>query len=278
MISDRVSAKYTVSFTDVESVFRLPHAGIVIFHAPIMISMFPYDQALAAAVQAPPQSIADVLQTMRTIDALCADDDGLKWFNWLYLQVTNAVEARVSGGGFADPAWLAELDVQFARLYFSALGNSLAGLSCPACWQILFSSRTRPRLARIQFALAGINAHINHDLPQAIVIGCEIASAVPQHGTTHYNDYSALNTTLDNLVETAKRTLMIRLLGESLAPVSYLENTIAAWNVKAAREKAWINAELLWHLKGSPTLAAGFMDTLDGFSTVVGKNLLVPVP
>jgi hypothetical protein len=48
------------------------------------------------------------------------DGDGLKWFNWLYLQVTQAVEARVASGGFADPAWLAQLDVQFAHLYFSA--------------------------------------------------------------------------------------------------------------------------------------------------------------
>jgi hypothetical protein len=80
--------------------------------------MFPYDPALAAAVQNPPASIADVLQTMHTIDATCMDADGLKWFNWLYLQVTQAVEARVNAGGFADPAWLAELDVQFAQLYF----------------------------------------------------------------------------------------------------------------------------------------------------------------
>jgi hypothetical protein len=189
-----------------------------------------------------------------------------------------SVEARISGGGFADPAWLAELDVQFARLYFSALKNSLAGLSCPSCWQVMFSSRNRPRVARIQFALAGINAHINHDLSQAIVATCEVTATVPQHGTAQYNDYTALNTTLDSLIESAKRTLLVRLLGDPLPAVSHLEDTVAAWNVKAAREKAWMNAELLWRLNGSPALAAGFMDTLDGLTTVVGKSLLVPVP
>jgi hypothetical protein len=54
--------------------------------------MFPYDAALLTAVQAAPQSISDVLQTLQAIGAICADMDGLQWFNWLYLQVTQAVE------------------------------------------------------------------------------------------------------------------------------------------------------------------------------------------
>lgn len=56
--------------------------------------MFLYDAALASAVRTPPNSIADVLQTMQTIDATCVDGDGLKWFNWLYLTVTQAVEPK----------------------------------------------------------------------------------------------------------------------------------------------------------------------------------------
>jgi len=95
--------------------------------------MFPYDATLLATVQAAPQSIADVLQTLGTIDTTCIDGDGLKWFNWLYLQVTQAVEAQVACSGFTDPAWLAQLDVQFARLYFSALKSSLSGQVTPTC-------------------------------------------------------------------------------------------------------------------------------------------------
>src|SRR5215471_18776552 len=123
--------------------------------------MFPYDSMLLKAVQTVPNSVADVLQIMQNIEATCIDGDGLKWFNWLYLQVTNAVEARIAAGGFADPSWLAELDVQFARLYFSALASSLSGQSTPDCWQALFENRHQVGIARIQFALAGINAHIN---------------------------------------------------------------------------------------------------------------------
>jgi hypothetical protein len=240
--------------------------------------MFPYDPTLLAAVQAVPQTVADVLQTMQTIETICIDGDGLKWFNWLYFHVTQAVEARVVSGGFTDPTWLAELDVQFARLYFGAVESALSGEPAPGCWEALFQRRNQTPIARIQFALAGINAHINHDLPVAIVATCQAASTTPLHGSAQYNDYTALNTTLDSLIEAAEKTLHVRLLGGALPPVSHLEDTIAAWSVSAAREAAWNNAELLWHLRAEPSFSAAFMDTLDGLTTVAGKSLLAPVP
>ena len=191
--------------------------------------MFSYDAVLLAAVQTTPRSISDVLQVLQAIDTTCIDADGLKWFNWLYFRVTQAVEARVVTGGFTDTAWLAQLDVQFAGLYFSALKSSLSGQTPPACWQVLFNSRKQSAIARIQFALAGINAHINRDLPKAIVATCELTGTIPNHGGTHYRDYTALNSTLDSLIESAKRTLNVRLPGEALPPVSHLTDTIAAW-------------------------------------------------
>jgi hypothetical protein len=234
--------------------------------------LFSYDADLLAAVSAVPQSIPDVLATMRAIDSLCIQGDGLKWFNRLYLQVTQAVENRVAAGGFGDPVWLAELDVQFARLYFSAFQYG------PECWQVLFERRDQIRIARIQFALAGVNAHINHDLPEAIVRTCLATGATPDRGSLHYADYTALNSTLDSLIETAKQELNVRLLGDALPPVSRLEDTIAAWDVSAAREAAWINAEHLWQLRGIPPLEEGFEEMLSGLTAVIGKTLLVPVP
>jgi hypothetical protein len=243
--------------------------------------MFPYDPMLLAAVRTPPQSVADVMQTMQVIGATCIDGDGLKWFNWLYLQVTQAVETRILSAGFSDPVWLAELDVQFARLYFSALASALddnAARRPPGCWRALFDRRGQIQTARIQFALAGINAHINHDLPLALVATCEATGTTPQHGGTHYNDYTALNATLDSLIESGKHTLNVRLLGDVLPPASSVEDTIAAWSVSAAREAAWKNAEILWHLGAVPLLTSNFMETLDGLTTVASKTLLVPAP
>ena len=240
--------------------------------------MFPYDSALALTARSPANSIADVLRTLHAIDAMCVDVDGLKWFNWLYLQVTDAVEARVNGsaGGFSSAAWLAELDVQFARLYFSALNAALTGGTCPGCWSVLFGCRSNARLARIQFALAGINAHINRDLPEAIVATCTATHTVPLHGTPQYADYTSVNSTLDTLVDAARKTLHVRLPGDPLPAASQLEDVVAAWKVGAARETAWVNAEALWNLPAQ--LTDNLKHSIDGITTVVGKTLLVPVP
>jgi hypothetical protein len=238
--------------------------------------MFPYDSSIAVAIRNPPHSIADVLQIMQVIDNLCVDIDGLKWFNLLYLRVTQAVQERVNRGGFADPQWIASLDVQFAGFYFQALQTALAGSPTPGCWQALFSVRANASIARIQFALAGMNAHINHDLCQAIDVAARAADIVPQHGTAQYNDYVSLNSTLDGLIDWAKQTLNVRLPGTPLPPVSHLENLIAAWDIAAARETAWVNAEALWQL---PALfGSTLLDGIDGFTAAIGKSLLVPVP
>jgi Family of unknown function (DUF5995) len=236
--------------------------------------MFAYDPRLLAAVQAAPQSVGDVIGTMQAIDAICSDGDGLKWFNWLYLGVTRAVAARVDALAFHDAAWMAALDVQFASLYFGALKSALSGGAPPQCWQVLLERRNWTVLARIQCALAGINAHINHDLPLAIVR----TGAAPVHGDAHYEDFTALNSTLSALVDAAKATLHVRLLGDLLPPVSHLEDTMAAFSVTAAREAAWNNAEMLWALRAFPSLSARTVDTLDGMTAVIGKTLLVPVP
>jgi Family of unknown function (DUF5995) len=240
--------------------------------------MFPYDPTILAAVKTSPTSVADVLRVMQTIDATCAEGDGLKWFNWLYMSVTKAVEARVNAGEFQDAAWMAALDVQFAGFYFNALAAALSGGSAPGCWNAMLEQRNQPAIARIQFAVAGINAHINHDLPEAVVATCQAASIVPRHGTTQYTSYTALNSTLDSLIDTAKKELNFRLLGDALPDVSHLNATLEAWSVQAAREAAWSNAEILWQLDGTQVLSAVFLDNLDGLTELASRTLLVPVP
>ena len=133
-------------------------------------------------------------------------------------------------------------------------------------------------LARIQFALAGTNAHINHDLPLAIVKTCELSGVSPDFGGRVYTDYTALNATLDTLVESAKQTLHVRLPGDPLPPVAQFEDTVAAWNVSAAREAAWLHAEVLWSIRDASLLGERYVERLDGVTSVIGKALLVAAP
>ena len=52
--------------------------------------MFQYDPDIPAVLDTTPRTIPEVVATMSAIDDLCVNEDGLKWFNGLYLQ-------RVSG-------------------------------------------------------------------------------------------------------------------------------------------------------------------------------------
>ena len=64
---------------------------------------------------------------------------------------------------------------------------------------------------------------------------------------------------------------------EDVPAISALDDTLAAWSITAAREAAWNNAELLYHVGPLPLLANGFMETLDGWTSLVRKTLLLPI-
>jgi hypothetical protein len=246
----------------------------------------PQEVSLLTISRGAPASVPDVVAMLRAIDALLPDSDGLKWFNWLYLQVTESVNANVGHtgqggrGGLVDAAWLAELDVRFASLYFSALERWLAseGHPSPHCWAAMFNRREDVMLARIQFALAGINAHISHDLALAIVATCEATSVAPSHQSQQYRDFKALNANLDALIETAKKTLRVRLLGQVLPAVSRLEDTIGGWNIAASREAAWVSAEALWLIRHEPFLRSEYEKRLDDLTTAANEALLITIP
>jgi uncharacterized protein DUF5995 len=104
-------------------------------------------------------TIGDVIARMEAIDASLPRKDGVAYFNRLYLQVTKAVLAASEQTTFEDPQFLDRLDVVFAALYFDAEATISTGAPCPVAWRPLVEQRGEAR-APIQFALAGMNAHI----------------------------------------------------------------------------------------------------------------------
>jgi len=242
---------------------------------------FPYDEQLGELVAKDASSIDDVVTVLQAIDSLLdGDQDGLKWFNTLYLQVTLAVRDRVRRNDFADvtgSAFVGNLDFVFANLYFAALRAWLASdtAATPESWQLLFAARSNAALARLQFALVGVNAHINRDLAVAVAKLCRDSGVQPSHDTPQYQAYTAVNSTLDSLIEQAKRELMVSLPGDELPGADLVEQVTAAWGVKAARESAWVHAEILWAIADEAPLADRFIATLDGTAALAGKALLV---
>jgi hypothetical protein len=141
------------------------------------------------------------------MDALLAADDGLKWFNRLYLMVTQQVDLNSPGGAWASPLWLTRLDVVFASLYFSAVAGFLSGRSLPSAWSVLFEARYRTGIDRIQFAVAGMNAHINHDLALALLTTDAELNVVPASDGPEFTDYQSVNRLLNTVMPSALTTL-----------------------------------------------------------------------
>jgi hypothetical protein len=228
--------------------------------------------APAAATIPTATSIADVLAAMNSLQAALSDADGLKWFNFLYLEVTKAVDGAVNSTQFKDPDWIIALDLTFANLYFDAVNAAQSGAgNLPSAWKPLFEARHQAGIARIQFALAGMNAHINRDLPVALATLTEQKDeAYPGRGSDRFQDFETVN----GLLETVEARVKAQLLA-GLPPTPALADVLAMWSVAKAREAAWTNGDILWHLRGVPALADGFLTTLDNTVGLAGRGLLV---
>ena len=220
-----------------------------------------------------PTATSDVLAVMRAIDDLLPCGDGLKWFNLLYMKVTADVCQNAPPGGWKDPAWLARLDVDFAQFYFSAIRNGLNNSAqLPSSWKALFEARFNSDVERIQFALAGMNAHINHDLALALIQTDGELNLVPDMSSPEHADFKYVNGILEAALPQALQFLATGILGELAQNTGKIGRLLAIWNVRAARDLAWDFAAHLRSLNGSvrtPALTA--QDQLTG---VVGRSLL----
>jgi Family of unknown function (DUF5995) len=88
----------------------------------------------------------------------------LRYFLDTYQRTTRAIGKAIDDGHFDDPDWVERWDVAFARLYLDALD---AGDAAPRPWRLAFSAPAE--LPPLRHVLFGINAHVNYDLPQALL-------------------------------------------------------------------------------------------------------------
>jgi hypothetical protein len=226
---------------------------------------------------APVSSIDDVLSIMKAIDSRLPDSDGLKWFNRLYLRVTQSVRLAVGGTTFRDARFMSELDVVFANLYFAAIAvGDVDPLRAPSAWRPLLGARLSRRNSRLQFALAGMNAHINRDLPQGIVNVFEKLGGDPTTDPARRADFDSINDLLERVEGEVKDDFSRGVIGVVDDVAGSVDDVAAMWNVRAARQAAWTHAQVLWALRSAPLLRDAFFDRLDGLTGLAGKGLLVP--
>ncbi len=195
-------------------------------------------QLLEIVSGASPVSIADVVALMQRIDGLLPSNDGLKWFNRLYLMVTQRIDAQPPPNGWEDATWLTRLDVVFAGFYFAAIAGALEQIADTASsWEVLFEARNRADVDRIQFALAGMNAHINHDLALALLQTDDELHLTPAVQSPEHDDYEHVNGLLEAVLPSALNFLATGIVGELAQDTGRVGRLLAIWNVRAARER-----------------------------------------
>ena len=222
-------------------------------------------------------SIAEVVDIMTMLDRELSNTDGLWWFNHLYLRVTLAVRSAVTTTTFRDPSFLERLDVVFANLYFDALAaGDTDPRAAPSAWRPLFERRHQRGLMSIQFALAGMNAHINRDLPAGIVATYVATDGAPGPSGVRRDDFVKVNDVLEAVEAQIKVEFATGIVALVDSAAGDVDDAVAMWNVRAAREAAWTHAEVLWTLRGSPALYDAFFTRLDRFTGFAGRGLLLP--
>ena len=212
---------------------------------------------------------------METIAAPLHEDDGVARFNELYLAVTRAVAEETKADNYENAEFISRLDVVFADLYFDAVDDDASGREIPKAWAPLFEKRHTRGIAPLQFAIAGMNAHINHDLAVSLVATCDEFGVDLDTKTPQHRDYLAVNGTLERVEGEIKARYTTGIIGDLDKVMGPLDDVLANWSVARARDNAWVTAQAIRALRGKPRVYKQFMLALGRNVGFAGRGLLV---
>lgn len=231
----------------------------------------------------PVETVPEAIERMATIQAWVEANaargphDGIACFNFLYHVITNRVLEWIEEGEFDDAEYLTMLDVVFANRYFDALRAHDADPEegAPRSWHALFERRSHDRITPLQFAVAGVNAHVNFDLPLAVVETSERLDRRPGSGTQR-SDYDKVNLIFAEEMESLRQHFEGRLelwIDENV--LGHVDDVLGNFSVEAARDTAWANAEIVWSMRDLGGVRDLFVGSLDRFVGFAGRGVLI---
>ena len=113
------------------------------------------------------------------------------------------------------------------------------------------------------------------DLPAGIVSVCEELGGAPEPCGARHDDFERVNGILETVEEQVKAEFLTGALVKLDALTAPLDDRVAMWNVRAAREAAWTNAQVLWTLQPTSPLGRDYFNRLDRFTAFASRGLLV---
>ena len=171
----------------------------------------------------------DTLAALR--EAALGSADAAGYFPAMYARVTRRVIDDVEAGRFVDGARMARFVDEFAHRYLDARAEPA---SAAKCWRGSFDVAGDPSLLIVQHLLIAINAHVNFDLPQAVVHAVDGGAAL----SAIRPDFDAVNdilaATYDDLMGDLDR--VTRWTSRAAAGGG---GRIFNFSLRAARDQAW---------------------------------------
>jgi hypothetical protein len=98
-----------------------------------------------------------------------------------------------------------------------------------------------------------MNAHINYDLPIALVRTCAQRATAPDDGT-HHDDYQKVDTLLDASERSIRQSFESGAALRADRHAQMVLDLVGNWSITSARDVAWGTAEALWRSRGDATV------------------------
>ena len=185
-------------------------------------------------------SVGEVIGELSAIiDEAKAANSRLGYFPALYRNVTIRVRDGIASGMFEDGPRMARLDVFFANRYLDAYNGWRNGAPISGSWRLAFESAGDFSLAIVQHLLLGISAHINLDL------GIATAETAPGLAIgSIYDDFKKISDLLSAMTLGVERQVasVSPLIGLLAAIDSQTPDEVANFNIRVARDLAWVTA------------------------------------
>jgi hypothetical protein len=228
-----------------------------------------------------PRTIGDVLDDLnRRLAALPPERKARREFLGTYARTTSAVRDAINAGTFEDGPWVQSWDVAFAQFYLDALdadGDTAGNVSVSRPWRLAFA--VPPDLNPVLHVLLGINAHINFDLPQALLtVMSDDDFADPDLIERRRRDHERIDRILSARVSAEDAELSARsprrLIDRALRPAN-------RWSsrrfLREARRKVWHNTVELQRARvEGPDVYAVRLGELEVLCTARIADLLAP--
>jgi hypothetical protein len=239
----------------------------------------PAQREMAETVADPPGDIAGVLARLealqRILDSLPPSPgrNRVAAFNALYHTITRRVADLLPTRHVTDPRFLEVLDVEFARLYFTALASwGVDDPGTPDAWEVLFRRAHDHRVSSLEAAVLGVNAHVNHDLALAL-INTWHRLGHPGEGPQH-PDYLLVNKIFYREIPLLRRRFATAWQMEIDRCVGDLDDWSQRALVYTTRAWAWEQAERLWALRDDRDDLERARMVMDRAAAMAGETLL----